>query len=245
MFRLQKNSSQQISLVIRRKNHPPNPQIIKAVLIAFLIHFLFLVIFTISPFHISSTYVFKPIQVEIEEQGIKADVQDKIAFQEFFNELIPEHLLLPKLQPIVFDDLPSPPDHSKIDLHFPILSLIDDETWLDWKPSLPFILERNAFQVLISGPLSAFAWNSTHSVLEKKISLNDLYSNYSQELIYEVLVDAETGKIFWYELIYNSTDSNANSAIEDLLKSFIFDINNDNIIISGKVKITAPIMALM
>ena len=81
MLKLEKSSnSDSITIRIREKEHFFNSLFLKALAIALLFHFSALILFQVTPFSLTSTFVFPPVQVQshLEKKGISTLVVDPV-----------------------------------------------------------------------------------------------------------------------------------------------------------------------
>lgn len=235
MLKLEKFSPNEIHIRIRDKDQIFNPPLLKALGLALGIHLLALLLFHVSPFKIGFFENARPpAQVEADlthdlqnlDHAILADPENegRLARAIFERqELIPglPALEIPRLGKVEFGS-------EKVGSGNPF-----------------YQIEKTVFQPelgprWVSGlapPVAVFL--SKNLILEEmpEILRPEIGGPLEERVIYQVQVNSQTGKVFWFEIVEKTTRPELNLYAQKLLLDLHFHAEPQTFITSGEVEV--------
>lgn len=219
MLKLEK-TSQWAGLAIRMRERESffEPRVIKALAIALALHAIPLTLFHATPFIFSSTYLFPPINVQMELplQGVSVTASPYIEEEEM---LLPPIAVIPAINWSIL-----PPESAlapTLNLETDSFQQLEKRIWPEWQEALPMaVAEEPKIKVSVSGELANHKIISSDLLLLEKVKIS---STAKQEHVsYEVRLDQKTGELFWYELIESGGSDAVKLLTEKLLLNFRF-----------------------
>lgn len=228
MLRLEKTSPLSGLMVrVRERERFFEPRLLKALTIALLLHCGGLILFQVTPFSVSSTFIFSPIQVQSDHplQSVSALASSYTEEEEFF----PPITLIPALAWIDLSPEPIVLSSKQIDIQ--AFKSIEEHLWPKWNVPLSLQLEEPRIQLAISGELAKLALIATDPLLHHMQPLSpELSPTY---VTYEVQVDESTGELFWYDRTVSSGIPSIDSLTEKILLNLRFSSVPSQEIVTG------------
>lgn len=220
MLKLEKTSKTSgPTLRFRDRDRFFEPQLLKAMGIALMLHIGGLILFHVSPFTISSTFVFPPIEVQ-SDQPIEG-ATTLLTFHEKDEEDIPP----PPLRLVPSMDWTGLPTESKlmpeIALNINALDSLEERVWPIWQPSPSVDLKGPLIKLTISGNLAEQKVIRSDPMLDKMVSLN-VKSLSHVYVTYHVQLDERKGELFWHERIQSSGVEDVDRLTEKILLNLKF-----------------------
>lgn len=209
-----------IHVRLREKERFFEPRLLKALAIALAFHCGALLLFHVTPFTLSSPFVFSPVQVQSEHSlqgGVSALVSPYV---EEDDELLPP---LPGLVPAL--DWLSPPQESTLVASLALdpetFHSLEERIWpKSWEP-LSLKLEEPRIQLVISGDLAELPLIAKDSLLDEMQPFSPQLSPHY--VTYQVQIDEKKGEIFWYECTQSSGIAAMDHLTEKILLSLRFE----------------------
>lgn len=235
MLKLEKiSNSLGLALRLRERDSFLNPQLLKALSIALFLHIGGLLLFHISPFQFSSSFIFPPIQVQSDhssQQAISAhailDMQEEEEFP-----FPPLRLLLPTI------DWINAPLESALEpslaLNLNTLQHSEEKNWPKWEFPLSIPLEEPLIQLTIAGDLAEYPLESYDPKLDQTHRLSE-HSPLYHEVTFQVQLDERRGELFWYERLQSSGIKKIDQLAEQMLLSLRFDPPKTKEPVNGKL----------
>lgn len=242
MLKLEKVArDNQINVIFRDKNHLLTRPFLTALAIALGIHLLIVIVFHISPIKIrwTNTTVI-PSLVEIDPASSRQ--QGSIVAASTGTGVQPRHLFLePKPASPAIPPLPVYLPGRQIDfaqqqnILVNPFSLIEQEIYRPSFPPAAYIRPHQPILVVIAGPLS-----------RKKILNNGLSeatlaalprTSTPQRAVYSVLVDEQTGHIFWMEQKQKIDSKTLERIADKILKDLEFSKEHGTFVTSGEIEL--------
>jgi hypothetical protein len=218
MLKIEKSSLYApIELRLREKESFFNSLLLKALALALFLHSGAFLLFHIEPFKITTSFLFSPVHVQVEQNHLLvAPLLLEQQSEEMFDFSHPPLWIAP--DPLLF-----PSSHWQSTNLFPeskeaLFSSLEQRFW----PSMnfPILFKKPALQLFISGELAAHAFIKEPLLLKEEvetISSDPLYVNY------RVRVEEQEGTIFWYERTQKSGKPKIDRLTEDILLTLQFD----------------------
>lgn len=227
MLKLEKTSQLSgLTVRLREREHFFEPRLLKALAIAVILHCGALLLFHVTPFTFSSTFVFFPIQVQSDHPLQEGSISALVAsYREENNELMPPPptvVPIPTLNWISFPQESNLTPALALDLH--AFQSLEERFWPKWQEPLSLQLEEPKIQLSISGDLAELSLVSTDSLLNQMQPIS-VHSS-PVYVIYQVQMDEKTGKLFWYERIQSSGMSEVDRLTEKILMNLRFSLPN-------------------
>lgn len=232
MLKLEKVSSDGISIILRNKEHFLTKPLWIAFSVAFAIHALLFLLFHIAPLaYDTSQTIFPPIRAEAES-GTK-----EFAFADIKSPV-------PAIR-----GLPPPPTSHPYYPHTPQFLMTHPREHLTIRPSispsfpqLEAALYEPSFQPFFKKKQKPFSLFVSGSLAELPL----LTKNWKEKIppktstptcvIYSVMVEGKTGKIFWFEPPQQIHVAHAQFA-EEILREMRFDMDSPIAFISGQIEL--------
>ncbi|MCE2983178.1 MAG: hypothetical protein LW832_06395 [Parachlamydia sp.] len=206
MLKIEKAARLSPALLMREKDPLFTPFLLKAALYAFLLHFGAYALFRIQPLSLASTFLFEPIQIQVEQQisHQKQLMQEIVTLQ----PLRPSYALItpPSLLEIWLDRQPIPyPDFGTLEARY--------------LPEKEKMVERPAVRLFISGELANYPFTApfepqTVQVAEEQ---EPYFVNYD-------IKAAQTGEILWFQSKGAGGEKEMEKLAESLLNSMRFTL---------------------
>lgn len=240
MLKLEKTSHHLSTLTIRmrEKDRFFEPQLLKALAIAFFLHILSLILFHITPFYLSSTFTFPPIQVQstLPTEGVSAIVSHYIEEEE---PLPPPLIFAPELNWISFshESILSP----AISLDLDTFQSLEEHRWPKWNEPASPLLEEPYIQLTISGDLALLPLIEKDPLLDQTRPIEP--SESITYVTYQVQLDDKTGELFWYERIESSSLMEMNQLTESILLHLRFASPKSEEIVKGTLNFAVRLVA--
>ena len=219
MLKLEKASKlSNVTIRMRERERFFEPRLLKALTIALLLHCGAFVMFHVTPFSFTSTFVFPPVLVQSDStiKGVVALVSDQIEKEEllypplpfippleWISSFLPESILIPSY---AFDSEG--------------LESLEKQLWPKWEAPLSLKLEEPRIQLNISGPLAELSMVASDPLLEQMQPISS--HDFAAYVTYQVLLDDYTGEIFWHERIESSIEPAINQLTEKILLNLRF-----------------------
>lgn len=231
MLKLGRDSSRQVGVIIQDRERHFTPALLTGFCVAVAFHLLFITLFQVSPFKIRSySTVLFPAYVEINPVNDSVVIANVEEFKEIMHGLPPaifsEPILshIPAFAPVrtmkySMEDRVSENPFSKVEqeIYFPKI------TALAKKVSDPF-------QIIVSGPLGRLSHQ--FDGMTKPLPMLD----HEVLMIYKVLVEGRSGKIFWYELKQPIRQRQLDRYATELLHHLQFAKESQKFVIEGEVE---------
>lgn len=222
MLKLEKLSNALgITLSFREHESFFNPQLLKALAIALFLHLGGLVLFHVSPFQFSSSFVFPPIQVQSDHTSphtISARTTLDLPEQKEFP--FPPLRFLPPAIDWINMPLESSLEPS-LALNLNTLQYREEKIWPIWHSPLSPPLEEPLIQLTIAGDLATYPLQSYDLKLDQTHHLSQDSPLY-HEVTFHVQLDARKGELFWYERLHSSGNKKIDYLAEQMLLSLRF-----------------------
>lgn len=225
MLKLERTShDHDVSITFRNKEHVFTRSFLTAFTVALIIHLGLILIFHISPLKIRwSNTPSSPIVIETD----LAHHENNLVLANISPEALPNNILL--TAPASLPYLPSTPiysTHRQIE-HSEKSQAIDDlfneiekEIYLPTFSPASRTSYLEPISILISGPLASKTLINDPSAKEHQINISELNIQRPQLLFYSVLVDEQSGRVFWHEPLQKID----NSSLETLATSMIYEM---------------------
>lgn len=236
MLKLEKvPKSSTLTLRFRDREVFFDSQLLKAMGIALFLHTAGWVLFQVSPFTLSSTFVFPPVEVQSDQPlpGALAVVTTHLRNDE---ELPPPPLnLMPRM-----DWAASTPISllmPEIALNTDALQTLEERNWPAWHSPIAAVLEEPKVRLSTSGDLAHYAVIAADPSLEIKVPFkadSDAYAYVS----YEVLLDERRGELFWYERIQSSGIDAVDRLTEKILLNMRYAVQRSEGAVGGILNFT-------
>lgn len=221
-----------ISIIIRDKERFLTKPLAMAFIIAFTIHLSLLLLFHIAPITYGTHQtVFPPTRAEAESEARESVVADI-------------KLTTPSIR-----GLPPPPSSRP---HFPhtpqFLTIRPMEQIATGSPipldfhQLEIPIYQPSFQPLVKGIQEPFLLFISGSLSEQPFHINGLKGKIPPDvqnptcIVYEVMVEGKTGKVFWFEPTQYLNTALAKFA-EEVLRDMTFDLDSTLAVVSGQVEL--------
>lgn len=239
MLKLQKTSSdRQISVIVRDKEYFFTQSFLLAFGLALAFHFLFLVIFHVGPIKLRwNETIFPPVQVEADgfkDIALTVDVKAPKNLSNGLPPIKPSMPLLPE-QPIVSITPPTEYIKENIGTRNPFNEIekrITQPTFNPLKKQPSSLVE-----MLVSGPLANLELLTGLPQTELPPHLKNLIRNKERRIIYNVLVEGHTGKIFWHEALEQTSIASLDQYAEVLLQNIAFVPQQKIFVTAGEVEL--------
>lgn len=218
MLKLEKKSRlSNVTIRMRERERFFEPRLLKALTIALLLHCGALVLFQVTPFSFTSTFVFPPVHVQSDStmKGVVALVSDIVEKEEI---LSPPLSFVPPLDWISF--LPESVLTPSYAFDSEGLESLEKHIWPKWDAPLSVKLEEPRVQLAISGPLGELSMVTSDPLLEKMQPISS--HDFAAYVTYRVMLDEYTGEIFWYERLESSSELAINQLTEKILLGLRF-----------------------
>lgn len=218
MLKLEKTSKlSTVTIRMRERERFFEPRLLKALTIALLLHCGALLMFQVTPFSFTSTFLFPPIHVQSNStiKGIVAFVSDRIEKE---NAFPPPLSFVPSLESLSFPPESILTPSYTFDLQ--LLDPLEKHIWPKWEVPLSMKLEEPRIQLAISGPLAKLSLVTGDPLLEEMQPISS--HDFAAYVTYKVMLDPYTGEIFWHERIESSTDHGMNRLTEKILLNLRF-----------------------
>jgi hypothetical protein len=202
---------------LREKERFFEPPLLKALAIALALHCTALLLFHVTPFALSSTFVFPPVHVQSDQplQGVSALVSPNV---EENDELMPPP---PSLIPAL-DWLSLSQESTlvaSLSLDPDAFQSLEERLWPKFWEPFSLKLEEPRIQLVISGDLAELPLIAKDPLLDEMQPFSPHAS--PTYVTYQVQID-EKGEIFWYELL-QSSGAEVDRLTENILLSLRFD----------------------
>jgi hypothetical protein len=219
-----------LAIRLRERDRFLEPRLLKALAIALALHLGALFLFHVTPFSLSSTFIFPPIQVQSDQpmQGISAWVT---SHSEEIEEMTPPPLaMIPTLDWISSPQKPilTPPTLDPL-----IFQTVEEHLWPKWETPLSLPLEEPHIQLTISGDLAEYPLVATDSLLSQMQPFSP--SPRAYYVTYQVQMDNRTGEIFWYECVESSDVAAIDRIAEQILLNLKFTPPPSRETVTGKL----------
>ncbi len=235
MLKLEKLSNALgLTLRLRERENFFNPQLLKALAIALFLHLGGLLLFHVSPFQFSSSFVFPPIQVQ-SDHALSHAISTKITLNAPEQEEFPFPPL--RLLPPAIDWIHMPLESSlepSLALNLNTLQYREENVWPIWHSPLSIPLEEPLIQLTIAGDLAEYPLQSSDPKLNQMHRLSEDSPLY-HEVIFQVQLDGRKGEIFWYERVHSSGNKKMDRLAEQMLLSLRFASPKTKEFVSGKL----------
>lgn len=206
-----------------------NSTLRQAAALAVLFHFIFFLIFQLAP-TIPTPAVIHPF-VKVESEIINQEITLELAQEDKNNILLhspPIHLL--PLTSSFSDTATNTNTHLIAD--FEALNDLEKAVWPNWAFTESHTTALSKLNIKISGDLADYK-KTTNSQLLTDNAFNDK----NKEALYEVFVNGENGKVFWFKLLKGSSDKEWIMLTERFLNELTFKTHDHLEIINGKVSL--------
>lgn len=219
MLKLEKApNSSGLAIRMRERERLFEPRLLKALAIALILHCGALLLFQVTPFHLSSTFTFPPVKVQADApiQSVSALVISSIEEE----VLMPPPLrLLPTLDWISLNQESTLVPSVVFNPH--ALESLEERIWPKWEEEpLALKLEEPRIQLTIAGDLAELPLVTTDPLLNEMIPI--ALSGSPISVAYQVQLDEKTGEIFWYERIESSAMTTIDQLTEKILLNLRF-----------------------
>lgn len=221
-------------MIFRDKEHLFTQPFTVAFCIALGIHFVLFVLFQVTPFKIGvNDTVFPPTRVEADTPSRESVLADVVTIAPTIRGLpsapvsgpmIVEHPQFLSMRPVEYSKAKS----SSADAFTEIENQIYQPTF---KPLVH--LAKNPLVIVISGILSEQTLISDGT--EDK-SLENLSLRAEQKVVYSVMVEGTSGKIFWYEPMQPAQEDSLDKFAVSILRDMRFRVSSKAIAMSGEVE---------
>lgn len=220
MLKLEKKvNSSKISVRFREKEVFFDRRLCLSFAIAFAFHGALLLLFHITPYSSSSSFIFLPIEVASDvpaSPSSKVSAQASLLFEDMEEAVAPLLTLIPTLDwNLMRSDSILTPSFS---LNFNAMQELEERVWPKWVEPLHLDLEEPRIQLFISGDLSAIPMIGEDPLLKEKKPV--AFGETPATLAYQVLLDTSSGEIFWYELI----ESNAGITLQKTAEKILLNV---------------------
>lgn len=235
MLKLQRNSREgTISVIIRDKEYLLTRPFLLALAIAIGIHLGLILLFHIAPFNIDfNERVLTPTQVQADNTGESIIIAELAPTAPSIRGLPPVPSSYPSLsQPPKFLAY-RPIAHRKIDNQANVaFTKIEQKIYVpEFIPTLHRALQ-SPFQIAVSGILGDYTLITDG--MENQIIPKSKTG--STRIIYSVLVEGRTGKIFWFEPSQHAHEAAIDKFAEKILRKMKFASDPKAIAISGSIE---------
>lgn len=222
MLKLEKKvNSSKISLRFREKGVFFDRRLCLAFAIAFAFHGALLLLFHITPYSSSSSFIFLPVEVASDvpaSPDSKVSAQASLLFEDMEEAVAPLLTLTPALD---WNLMPSESILSPlVTLNFNAMQEVEERVWPKWVEPLHLDLEEPRIQLFISGDLSAIPMIGKDPLLKEKRPV--VFLETPSIFTYQVLLDTRSGEIFWYELIESNAGLKLQKTAEKILLNLRF-----------------------
>jgi len=233
MLKLEKTSNAAgLALRMRERERFFEPRVVKALAIALGLHIGGLTLFHAAPFDFSSSYLFPPIQVQMDSFGPGVSVSlSPLSEEELF--LPPPIASIPTMEWIRF-----PMESSlSIALNMDIKAFdeIESRIWPKWPEPLQMAMamQEPRIKMEISGDLARHPLISTEPAPQEMLPLAQVAAE--EYVAYLVQLDPQTGELFWYERTASSVVSSVNLLTDKILLNLRFSSMEESSIIKGEL----------
>lgn len=220
MLKLEKTSNfSGLTIRMREQERFFEPRVLKALAIAIILHMGTLLLFDVTPFYLSSTFTFSPIQVQSEPppQGVSALVSSYMEEDELSHLPLP---IIPALDWIFFSQESILTPSLAFDIY--ALQSLEDRLWPKWEEPLSIKLEEPGIQLVISGDLAQIPLLTIDPLLNQMQPISFHEASAYATATYQVLLDEKTGELFWYERTESSTIPTIDQLTESILLNLRF-----------------------
>lgn len=219
MLKLEKSSHlNDVTVRIRERDRFFDSLLLKALAIALFFHLSALILFQVTPFSLTSTYLFPPAKVQSKSpsrtlSAIATPTPDDLA-----DFMPPSMSLIPSLE---MADLPQ--DFSLAPLRAldpDAFQPMEEELWPIWEAPLKLHLEEARIRLAISGDLSQHPLIASDPLLNQKQPFNA--ASVPVYVTYSVQIDDETGEVFWFERLQSSGNRDIDQETEKIVLNLRF-----------------------
>ncbi|MDP1880012.1 MAG: hypothetical protein Q8K60_03620 [Parachlamydiaceae bacterium] len=238
MLKLERIPHIGVSVRFREKESLFNSEMLRAIGLAVLFHLLMIGLFTVTPFHQDSKFIFSPIQVHLEHPILNVtsfftDSNHEIDFlpSHDLNKLSDSKELIHQLF-----SLQAPTFDTTVP-NFALLELIEKRVWPIWEPTLTTNLKKPPIEITLSGGIAKYPYSVSNLHLNQRDST---FSSHPISINYDVKIDSKNGKIFWFESNQPISNKIAHF-LEKIIKDLKFEIEESSIILNGKINFSVLI----
>lgn len=217
MLKLEKTSSLSgFTVRMRERERFFEPRLLKALAIALILHCIGLFLFQVTPFFVSSTFIFAPLHVQSDHplQGVST----LATFYQEEEDLFPPIEWLPHLDWLFLTPEPSFLYTEVMNNQF--FTSTEERIWPKWEAPLSFPLEEPKIRLAIAGDLAELTLASTDPLLQQMQPFSTETS--PSYITYQVQVDETTGELFWYERLVSSGMPALDNLTEKILLNLRF-----------------------
>lgn len=216
MLKLEKMvNSAQLAIRVRDRENFFHPLLLKALAYALLLHFGALLLFHVTPFSTSSSFLSHPLHVQSDTPHV--DVATVIP-KEWGKDFIPPPPL-PSLPAMDWNSFLSESLLTPSKTWEPeSLTGVEKQIWPEWETPLSIILKEPRIRLSISGELAEVPLIQGSPLLDE---LQSISSHPDPAYVsFQVLMNERTGEIFWFE----RTESSKQQAINQQAEKIVLDL---------------------
>jgi hypothetical protein len=232
MLKLEKRSREGlINVIIRDKESLLTKPFLQALAIAVCIHLALILLFHVTPFKITSDTVLPPTAAQAANISTESVLAELGSTLQNIHGLPPIPLSQPELmqhptflavRPIVYMET-----HHQNEKSF---TQIEQQIYQPEFIPTVYHAPQNPFQIAISGNLGE------HELLAMETFSFPLLKTGSKRVMYSVLVEGKTGKVFWFEPLQQALDPSIDNLAEKILRQMRFAADPKEIAISGRIE---------
>lgn len=241
MLKFERGSrDQSINIIVRDKDRFMTRSLMYAFGLAVLYHLIFILIFHISPFKLKlSQVIFPPIQVEadsVKHMAVLAHLDNQ---QSISSGLPPRESMIPSIQDSPGYTSRRPFEYAKEKYkQTPLFQRIESEVYQPTFSAYKLnTREPPPARLVISGLLSeqvVLADGLENKRFPSKIGKG---SENEWRIIYNVLVEGKSGKIFWFEPVEQTNIKAIDSLAVEILKDFQIIPTHDTYVVAGEIEL--------
>lgn len=216
MLKLERTvNSAQLAIQVREREPFFHPLLLQALAYALILHFGALLLFHVTPFSASSSFLYPPVHVQSDTPHL--DVAAAIP-EEWSKDFIPPPPLpsLPFMDwnSFLSDSLLTPSKTWEPES----LRGVEKQIWPEWETPLSMVFQEPRIRLSISGELAEVPLIQGSPLLDE---LQPISSHPDPAYVsFQVLMNERTGEIFWFE----RTESSKQQAINQQAEKIVLDL---------------------
>jgi hypothetical protein len=219
MLKLEKRSQLSgLAIRLRERERFFEARFLQALAIALMLHCGALLLFHVTPFTFSSTFVFSPVQVQSDHPLPSLSVFATPDIDENEELHPPPPPRIPTLDWITLPYESTLSPSLTIDPH--AFQFMEERLWPTWHSPLSLKLEEPPIQLIISGDLAELPLVASDPLLDDRQSIS--FHSSPSYVTYQVQLDEKTGEIFWYERMESSRVATLDHLTENILLNLRF-----------------------
>lgn len=242
MLKLERTShDHDVSITFRNKEHVFTRSFLTAFTVALMIHLGLILIFHISPLKIRwSNTPSLPIVIETDLAH-----NENLVLANISPETLPDHFLL--TAPASLPYLPSTPIYSnprqieyseKSHAILDLFNEIEKEIYLPAFSPASRASYSEPISILISGPLASKTLIKNPSAQEHQINISSgLNIQRPQHLLYSVLVDEQSGRVFWHESLQKIDNPSLETFATTMIYEMQFAPTPSAFVVAGQIEL--------